>query len=100
MDMSKTLTRSDLIDSIHNEIGLSRVEASDILERFLEEVMIRLIRGEDVQLSSFGNFDVRYKKERMGRNPKTGILARISARRVVSFHASNVLKQKVNGEYM
>ncbi|MDD9798638.1 MAG: integration host factor subunit alpha [Alphaproteobacteria bacterium] len=93
---SKTLTRADLTAAINKEIGLSRTESSAIVEAIIDEIADTLSRGEPVRLSSFGTFTIRDKKERFGRNPKTGEAARISPRRVLSFKASPVLKELVD----
>ncbi len=91
-----TLTRADLTDAIYRSLGISRNESSDFVERILEEVSMSLERGETVKISSFGTFTVRQKKERMGRNPKTGEEVPITPRRVVTFRASHVLKDQIN----
>ncbi len=91
-----TLTRADLTDAIHRSLGLSRNESSAFVERILEEVCVSLERGETVKISSFGTFTVRQKRERMGRNPKTGEEVPITPRRVVTFRASHVLKDQIN----
>ena len=95
--MSKTLTRADLAQAVHLNIGLSRNESSQLVETMLEDISRTLEKGEQVKLSSFGTFSVNSKRERVGRNPKTGVEARITPRRVLSFRASNMLKKKVNG---
>jgi len=92
----KTITRYDLSEAVYNEIGLSRTESAQILETLLDEISEALAQGETVKLSSFGSFVVRAKKLRIGRNPKTGEEVPITPRRVLSFRASNVLKQKIN----
>lgn len=92
-----TLTRADLTDAIHNALGISRNESADYIERILEELTGALERGETVKISSFGTFAVRQKKLRMGRNPKTGEEVPIKPRRVVTFRASHVLKDQING---
>ena len=92
--MSKTLTRSDLIEKIHSKIGISLSDASTIFEDILEEILTSLENGNDVKLSNFGTFSVKNKKSRLGRNPKTGIEATISARKVISFYPSKSIKQK------
>ena len=84
---NKTLTR---------EIGLSRVESSEIVEAVLDEVSTALVAGEEVKLSSFGTFSVRQKNGRIGRNPKTGEEVPITPRRVLSFRASHVMKGHIN----
>ena len=91
----KTITRSDLADAVYRQIGLSRVEAGDLVEMMLKEISDSLARGETVKLSSFGSFVVREKGERVGRNPKTGIEVPIEPRRVLVFKASNILKEQV-----
>jgi integration host factor subunit alpha len=95
--MSKTLTRADLAQAVHLTIGLSRNETAQLVETMLEDISRTLEAGEQVKLSSFGTFSVNSKRERIGRNPKTGVEARITPRRVLSFRASNMLKKKVNG---
>ena len=91
-----TVTRADLTDAIYRALGVSRNESAIFVERILEEMASRLERGETVKISSFGTFTVREKKMRMGRNPKTGEEVPISPRRVISFRASNVLKEQIN----
>ncbi|MGC6475506.1 MAG: integration host factor subunit alpha [Parvibaculales bacterium] len=93
---NKTLTRANLSEAIYNEIGLSRMESSEIVESVLDEISQSLVKGEDVKLSSFGTFSVRHKNSRIGRNPKTGEEVPISPRRVLSFRASHVLKDRIN----
>ena len=92
----KTVTRSDLSEVVYTTVGLSRGESSQIVETVLDEISDALVRGEDVKLSSFGSFLVRHKSGRVGRNPKTGEEVPIEPRRVVSFRASHVLKDKIN----
>ena len=90
-----TLTRADLGRSVQKAIGVSRERASIYVEQLLEEIFDCLIDGEEVKLSAFGNFSVREKRERDGRNPKTGVKATIKARRVVVFRPSQVLRARV-----
>ena len=92
----KTVTRADLSEVVYKAVGLSRNESAQIVETVLDEISISLVRGEDVKLSSFGSFLVRQKNGRMGRNPKTGQQVPIAPRRVLSFRASHVLKDKIN----
>ncbi|WP_409980990.1 integration host factor subunit alpha [Methylocystis sp.] len=92
------VTRSDLADAIHRKVGVPRAESAKYVEMVLEEIFDRIISREDVKLSSFGAFVVREKKERLGRNPKTGVGAKISARLVVAFKPSNILRARINGE--
>jgi integration host factor subunit alpha len=96
-DASRTVTRADLSDAVHRRIGLSRAESAEFVEMVLTEIFQAIVAGEDVKLSSFGSFHIRWKNERVGRNPKTGEAAPISARRVVMFKASNVLRARING---
>ncbi|MEL6829466.1 MAG: integration host factor subunit alpha [Pseudomonadota bacterium] len=93
----KTLTRVELTDSIVRQVGLTRQSSSDLLDRILEMISESLEEDGVVKLSRFGNFNVRTKAAREGRNPKTGIEATISARRVVTFKPSPMLKDKVGG---
>ncbi len=94
--MSETLTRAGLVEAVYQEVGLSRSESSDLVEFVLDEVCDALVRGETVKLSGFGTFLTRHKKQRIGRNPKTGEEVPISPRRVVCFKPSNILKESVN----
>ncbi|ATQ67098.1 MULTISPECIES: integration host factor subunit alpha [Methylosinus] len=95
--LSHTVTRADLADAVHQRIGLSRTESAEFVEMVLSEIFQAIVAGDDVKLSSFGSFHIRWKNERVGRNPKTGAAAPISARRVVMFKASNVLRARING---
>lgn len=94
--MSKTLTRSDLSNAIYREIGLSLSESTDLVDAVIDEISEALEKGDSVKLSSFGTFKLRQKKERVGRNPKTGVEVPITPRTVLSFNASNIMKKKVN----
>ncbi|QIK37633.1 integration host factor subunit alpha [Caldichromatium japonicum] len=91
------LTKADIAEYLFNELGFNKREAKEIVERFFEEIRAALERGDQVKLSGFGNFDLREKKERPGRNPKTGEGIPITARRVVTFHPGQKLKSKVDG---
>ena len=91
----KTVTRADLAEAVYRKIGLSRTESAQIVEMVLQEVCDAIVRGETVKLSSFATFQVRNKNERIGRNPKTGEEVPISPRRVMTFKASNVLKNQI-----
>jgi integration host factor subunit alpha len=93
-----TVTRSQLSEALHNQVGLSRNESAAFVERVLDEIADRLTRGETVKLSSFGTFTVRSKGGRMGRNPKTGEEVPIQPRRVLVFRPSHVLKDRVNAQ--
>ncbi len=92
-----TLTRVELTDAIVREVGLTRQESSHLLDRMLEIISENLEQDGAVKLSRFGNFNVRKKAAREGRNPKTGIQATISARKVVTFKPSPMLKDRVGG---
>jgi integration host factor subunit alpha len=94
-----TLTKADLADMLFEQVGLNKREAKDMVEAFFEEVRSSLEAGDSVKLSGFGNFELRLKSERPGRNPKTGEEIPITARRVVTFHASQKLKSKVEENY-
>ena len=94
--MDKTTTRSTLSEAVFKNVGLSRNESANLVDSVFSEILLSLINGDDVKISSFGTFVVRQKKERIGRNPKTGEEVPITARSVVTFRASNVLKSKVN----
>ena len=96
--MDKTTTRSTLSEAVFKNVGLSRNESSTLVDSVFGEILKSLIQGDDVKISSFGTFVVRQKKERIGRNPKTGQEVPITARSVVTFRASNVLKSKVNSK--
>jgi integration host factor subunit alpha len=96
--VSNSVTRADLADAVYRAMGQSRREAADMVETVLGEIADTLVAGETVKLSSFGVFLVRSKVERRGRNPKTGVEARISPRRVVLFKPSQSLKAKVDGQ--
>ena len=93
---SKTLTRQDISEALYRQIGLSKHESAIILESVLTQISNALINGESVKLSSFGTFYPRQKKERVGRNPKTGVAATINARRVITFKPSKLMKERIN----
>jgi integration host factor subunit alpha len=92
----KTVTRADLCEAVYQKVGLSRSKSASLVELVLKEITDCLERGETVKLSSFGSFVVRKKGQRIGRNPKTGKEAPISARRVMAFKPSAILKQRIN----
>jgi len=94
-----TLTKADLADLLFEKVGLNKREAKDMVESFFEEVRIALESSDGVKLSGFGNFQLRDKPQRPGRNPKTGEEIPITARRVVTFHASQKLKAMVEKNY-
>ena len=89
-------TRSTLSEAVYRNVGLSRNESATLVDSVFAEISKSLINGQDVKISSFGTFIVRNKKERVGRNPKTGEEVPITARQVVTFRASNVLKSEVS----
>jgi len=92
----KTITRADVAEAIYEEIGLFRQDSNDILDMILDEMTNELVKGNDVKLSSFGTFALRNKKARAGRNPKTGVEAVISPRRVISFKPSQTMRKIIN----
>ncbi len=93
-----TLTKAELAELLFEKVGLNKREAKDMVDTFFEEIRFALQRGDSVKLSGFGNFQLRDKPQRPGRNPKTGEAIPITARRVVTFHASQKLKAIVEGE--
>jgi len=93
--MSGSLTKADLAEMLYEELGFNKREAKELVELFFEEIRTALERNEHVKLSGFGNFDLRDKSQRPGRNPKTGEEIPISARRVVTFRPGQKLKAKV-----
>ena len=95
-DSHTTLTRAQLSEAVFKEVGLSRVESAQLVEKVLEEISGSLMKGETVKLSSFGSFSVRQKGGRVGRNPKTGEEVPIEPRRVLVFRPSHVLKDRIN----
>ncbi len=90
------LTKADLVDSIHEKIGFSKKEAADIVELIFDTIKGALTDGDKIKISGFGNFVVREKRARTGRNPQTGQAIEISARRVLTFKPSQVLRSDVN----
>ncbi len=92
--MRKTWTRNDIIESISENVGLSLTDSSYLIEEIFEFILSELEKGENIKISSFGTFSIRHKKQRIGRNPKTGVEVPIIARKVVTFSSSNILKSK------
>jgi len=90
-----TMTRADLADNVHREIGLSRAESANIVERILHHMCAALANGENVKISGFGSFILRDKGERIGRNPKTGVEVPIAPRRVLTFRASQLMRERI-----
>ena len=92
-----TMTRADLADIVHQEIGLSRAESASIVERILHHMCAALSEGQNVKISGFGSFILRDKGERVGRNPKTGVEVPIAPRRVLTFRASQIMRERIVG---
>ncbi len=92
------MTKADIIESVYEKVGFSKKEAAEIVEMVFDTIKETLERGEKIKISGFGNFIVRDKKSRVGRNPQTGEEIEISARRVLTFRPSQVLKNALNGE--
>ena len=90
-----TLTRADLADTINRKLGFSRAESLELVESILRHMCEAMSKGENVKISGFGTFVLRDKKERIGRNPKTGVEVPITPRRVMTFRASQLLKERV-----
>lgn len=95
MTQTGTLTRSDLAEAVHQQVGLSRADAADMVEQILAYMGDALEKGENVKISGFGSFILRDKGERIGRNPKTGIEVPIAPRRVLTFRASQLLRDQI-----
>ena len=93
-----TLTRADLAESINRRVGLSRADSLEMVEAILSHMCTALSEGENVKISGFGTFLLRDKAERVGRNPKTGIEVPITPRRVLTFRASQMLKDRICAE--
>jgi len=93
-----TLTKADLIDSIYNQVGLSKTKSIKLVESLLEIIKENLENGKDISISGFGKFCVKEKNERRGRNPHTREDLMLDARRVVTFRCSAVLRDKINGK--
>ena len=92
----KTITRADLSEAVHRQVGLSRTESADMVRQVLETISDALVETGQVKLSSFGTFQVRQKKARIGRNPKTKEEVPITPRKVLTFRASQVMKKRIN----
>ena len=92
------LTKAELAELLFEHIGLNKRESKDMIDAFFDLIAERLVEGEDVKISGFGNFQIRVKAPRPGRNPRTGELIPIEARRAVTFHASHKLKEQIQGE--
>src|SRR5262245_56644937 len=92
------MTKADLVEAIHTKVGFSKKESADIVEMVFDTIKETLEKGEKIKISGFGNFEVRDKRSRVGRNPQTGEVIEISARRVLTSKPSQVLKNALNGE--
>ena len=92
------LTKAQLAELLFEQIGLNKRESKDMIDAFFDLMADRLVEGEDVKISGFGNFQIRTTAPRPGRNPRTGEAITIDARRVVTFHASHKLKELIQGE--
>ena len=90
-----TLTRADLAETVNRKLGFSRSESLELVESIIDHLSDALARGENVKISGFGSFVLRDKKERIGRNPKTGVEVPITPRRVMTFRASQLLKERI-----
>jgi integration host factor subunit alpha len=90
-----TLTRADLADTVHNKLGLSRAESASLVERVLFHMCAALAEGKNVKISGFGTFILRDKGQRIGRNPKTGVEVPIAPRRVMTFRASQIMRDRI-----
>jgi integration host factor subunit alpha len=92
------LTKAQLADMLYDQIGLNKRESKDMIDAFFDLVSDRLVEGSDVKVSGFGNFQIRTKAPRPGRNPRTGEAIPIESRRVVTFHASHKLKEQIQDQ--
>ena len=90
-----TLTRADLTEKLHRQIGLSRADSSGLVEQILDSMSEALSKGENVKVSGFGSFVLRDKSGRIGRNPKTGVEVPIAPRRVLTFRASQTMRERI-----
>jgi len=94
-DAANTLTRADLADVVHRRLGLSRAESASVVERVLHHMCDALSEGKNVKVSGFGTFILRDKGQRIGRNPKTGVEVPIAPRRVMTFRASQIMRERI-----
>ena len=93
--LGATLTRADLADVVHRKLGISRAESASVVERVLHHMCHSLAHGKNVKISGFGSFILRDKGERVGRNPKTGVEVPIAPRRVMTFRASQIMRDRI-----
>ena len=94
--LKKNFTKKDLTNKLHQKIGFSKNFTSSIIDNFFESLISELTNSNKIKISSFGTFKVIYKKERLGRNPKTKVEAKICSRKVVNFKPSSSIKEKIN----
>ena len=92
-----TLTKANIVDAIHNDLGFPKNRSAELIEILLEQIKCTLEKGEDVLISGFGKFCIKNKKERRGRNPATGDDMILSQRQVVTFRCSHLLREKISG---
>ena len=92
-----TLTKANIVDAIHNDLGFPKNRSAELIEILLEQIKSTLEKGEDVLISGFGKFCIKNKKQRRGRNPATGDDMILSQRQVVTFRCSHLLREKING---
>ncbi len=95
MNDAGTLTRADLAEALHHKVGLSRADSSEFVEQILGHMCDALAEGQNVKISGFGSFVLRDKGERVGRNPKTGVEVPIAPRRVLTFRASQMMRDRI-----
>jgi integration host factor subunit alpha len=95
LEANGTLTRADLADVVHRKLGLSRAESANVVERVLHHMCQALAEGQNVKISGFGTFILRDKGQRIGRNPKTGVEVPIAPRRVMTFRASQIMRDHI-----
>ena len=95
MSTAGTLTRADLAEALQHQVGLSRADSSNLVEQILHHMCEALSQGENVKISGFGTFVLRDKGERVGRNPKTGVEVPIAPRRVLTFRASQMMRERI-----
>ncbi|MBD7962277.1 MULTISPECIES: integration host factor subunit alpha [Comamonas] len=97
LEAAGALTKAQLADLLFDQLSVSKREAKEMVDAYFDLIASSLVQGEEVKLSGFGNFQIRTKAPRPGRNPRTGELIPIEARRVVTFHASTKLKEQIQG---
>lgn len=97
LEAAGALTKAQLADLLFDQLSVSKREAKEMVDAYFDLIASSLVQGEEVKLSGFGNFQIRTKAPRPGRNPRTGELIPIEARRVVTFHASSKLKEQIQG---